>query len=1059
MESIVQAPGAVSHDEQAPAKARPKAPPRAVLLYRSEAATVLDKADGLTGLVGHAVIADFFRSASEPGVLSGRERDADQESIALLRELAARGLSPVIDVVVNKVAASGTTAAENRDLFRQPQLGEALDPRHRFSPEFASLSGDPAAAGTWWGRLLADLHAAGAAGARLAGLQEFGDDQLRSFLAAVRSAAPGLLLVADTRGLRWEAIERLAGLELDGVMSSVEWWNWRDGWFADELALLGRVAPPVGTLRAGAGHAETGRFLALCMAHGLGWVLPPDVLSSAELPAMPAAEFRHGPVRMLSPPGNAVLALLSGDAADPRSYSEATLTLINTRLDAAATLDPASILPGAGGAFSVFAPLHVADGGRAAATATLVPGQPVSLPPGGAGFWQATRLRNGTPLPIDADAAASAARNWTRLALEAPTPAVDGGRFPVKRIIGELVDVEIDIIGDGHDKLTAVLQWQPPGEVAGEDLPWHETRMRLLGNDRWQARFPLSTRGLHRYRVQAWRDVWGTYRHELSAKFQANVPTGLEIIEGINHVRAAHERGGLHATALASLLERLDGADEDGKRSLLLSDETAGLMEAADARPFSVFSDEIPVDAERTGAGFASWYEVFPRSMSDDVHRHGTFRDVEKHLPRVRAMGFDVLYFTPIHPIGKTNRKGPNNTLTPGPDDVGSPYAVGTADGGHDALHPELGTLDDFLHLRDAAAAHGLELAIDFAIQCSPDHPWLRDHKDWFDWRPDGTIRYAENPPKKYQDIVNVDFYASGAIPDLWLALANVVLFWCEQGIRLFRVDNPHTKPLPFWQWMIAEVRARYPDAVFLAEAFTRPKVMNRLAKVGFGQSYTYFTWRNTKAELTEYLTQLTQEAPKDFFRPHFFVNTPDINPTFLQNAPRGAFLIRAAAAATMSGLWGVYSGFELCEGTPLAPGKEEYLDSEKFQLRAWDWNRPGNIVPEVTRLNRIRQENPALHSHLGISFLPARNDAVLFFEKATRDRGNVLLVAISMDPRNEQGAPVELPLYKWGLPDNASVQIEDLMTGRRFTLSGKYHDVRLTPDQPFLIWRATPAA
>ncbi len=411
-----------------------------------------------------------------------------------------------------------------------------------------------------------------------------------------------------------------------------------------------------------------------------------------------------------------------------------------------------------------------------------------------------------------------------------------------------------------------------------------------------------------------------------------------------------------------------------------------------------------------------------------------------------------------MHPIGRINRKGPNNTLTPGPEDVGSPYAVGSAEGGHDAIHPALGTLEDFLHLRKAAEAHGLELALDFAIQCSPDHPWLREHKDWFDWRPDGTIRYAENPPKKYQDIVNVDFYASGSVPELWLALANVVLFWCEQGIRLFRVDNPHTKPFPFWQWMIAEVRARYPDAVFLAEAFTRPKVMARLGKVGFGQSYTYFTWRNTKAELTEYLTQLTTEAPKDFFRPHFFVNTPDINPSFLQNATRGAFLIRAAAAATLSGLWGVYNGFELCEGTPLAPGKEEYLDSEKFQIRTWDWDRPGNIVPEITRLNAIRRENPALRTQHGITFLPAANDAVLFFEKATRDRGNVILVAISLDPNHVQSARLELPMWKWGLPDQGPLAAEDLLDGRQFGLDAKFYDITLTPDRPYAIWRAEPA-
>jgi starch synthase (maltosyl-transferring) len=479
----------------------------------------------------------------------------------------------------------------------------------------------------------------------------------------------------------------------------------------------------------------------------------------------------------------------------------------------------------------------------------------------------------------------------------------------------------------------------------------------------------------------------------------------------------------------------------------------ARLMAIADDRPFLVESQPIPVDAERIEARFASWYEVFPRSMSDDVRRHGTFADVERHLPRIRDMGFDVLYFPPVHPIGRINRKGRNNTLTPAADDPGSPYAIGAAEGGHDALHPELGTLEDFAHLRQAAMAHGLELAIDFAIQCSPDHPWLKQHPGWFDWRPDGTIRYAENPPKKYEDIVNVDFYAKDAVPDLWIALCDVVLFWAEQGVRLFRVDNPHTKPLPFWMWMIGEVRARYPDAIFLAEAFTRPKVMYRLAKVGFSQSYTYFTWRNSKRELEEYLTELDTEAPKDFFRPHFFVNTPDINPVFLQGSGRPGFLIRAALAATLSGLWGVYNGFELCESAAV-PGKEEYADSEKYQLRAWDWDRPGNIVSEITALNRMRRQNPALQTHRGVRFLLARNDAILYYEKSTADRSNVVVVAVSLDPFQPQEADFDIPLWSWGLPDQASVDVEDLVTGDRFAWHGRMQHMRLTPERPYAVWR-----
>jgi starch synthase (maltosyl-transferring) len=487
-------------------------------------------------------------------------------------------------------------------------------------------------------------------------------------------------------------------------------------------------------------------------------------------------------------------------------------------------------------------------------------------------------------------------------------------------------------------------------------------------------------------------------------------------------------------------------------------------MTAADDRPFALALDPPQiVDAEPLQARFASWYELFPRSQTQDPNRHGTFDDVIARLPAIRAMGFDVLYFPPIHPIGAKHRKGANNSLNAKPGEPGSPYAIGSDAGGHDAIHPELGGFDAFRRLKAAAAAHGLEIALDFAIQCAPDHPWIAAHPAWFDWRPDGTIKYAENPPKKYQDIVNVDFYAPGAIPDLWLALRDIVLLWVREGIRLFRVDNPHTKPLPFWIWMIREVRAVHPDVIFLAEAFTRPKPMYRLAKAGFSQSYTYFTWRHSKAEFIDYLTELTTTAPKEFYRPHFFVTTPDINPYFLQTSGRGGFLIRAALAATLSGLWGVYSGFELCESDPL-PGREEFNNSEKYQIRVRDWTAPGNIIAEITALNRIRKSQPALQSHLGIRFYDAFNDQILYFGKAThfadptRPLDEIVLVAISLDPRNPQACEIEVPLWEWGLSDDASVEVEDLIAESRFVWSGKRQQIHLTPDRPYALWRFQPA-
>ena len=1009
----------------------------------------------------HLLLSDLLAAGSDAGVLDSRDTAWQAIATAAVSLAGGRVSEPMpllIDLALDCVAVDGEAARARPDLFGPPDPATLLDPRRQHTPHLARpLLQDEASAtrlGTWWGETIAGLKEAGLAGVRLRGLAGLPPDLLAPLLRALRTAARTMTLVADTAGVDWTALASLRGVGLDAVSCSLAWWNWRDRWLADELTLLRSVAPvlaPLPTSMVPSGAAQ-GRALGYCLAHGIGWIAPPaeEARQAAQL-ARQVSGYRPG--RSLTAPGSGIQATLRADGDDPRWSGKAVILLLNPATDRPASIDPAAFLPGVGGSFTAF---DNVDGVR------LVPGQRLSLGAGETRLFEATQLA-APPHPALDRALATTAGSWNRLAIEAVAPAVDGGLFPVKRTAGELVDVEADVIGDGHDILSAALQWQIPG-MRGE-TGWQEVRMRLLGNDRWAASFPLVERGLHRYRVVAWRDMFANYRHELGAKSAAGVPISLELVEGQALVRAASQRGSAAATELARLLAKIEAAGkqsagkEDGEtaqRDLLLAPDLAALMDVADDRPHLVASDEMPVDAERTGAGFASWYEVFPRSMADDPHRHGTFRDVERHLPRIREMGFDVLYFPPIHPIGRINRKGPNNTLTPGPEDVGSPYAVGSEEGGHDAIHPALGTLAEFLHLRRAAEESGLELALDFAIQCAPDHPWLRGHRDWFAWRPDGSIRYAENPPKKYQDIVNVDFYAGGAVPDLWIALANVVLFWCEQGIRLFRVDNPHTKPFPFWQWMIAEVRARYPDAVFLAEAFTRPKVMNRLAKVGFGQSYTYFTWRNSKAEITEYLTQLSQQAPRDFFRPHFFVNTPDINPVFLQNSGRAGFLIRAALAATMSGLWGVYNGFELCEGAAL-PGREEYLDSEKYQIRTWDWQRPGNIVAEITRLNRIRAESPALRTHLDIAFLPAVNDAVLFYEKATADRSDCVLCFVSLDAHQTQQASIELPFWKWGLPDQATLQLEDLIGGDHFSLTGKYHTVTLTPQQPYLIWRARP--
>lgn len=639
-----------------------------------------------------------------------------------------------------------------------------------------------------------------------------------------------------------------------------------------------------------------------------------------------------------------------------------------------------------------------------------------------------------------------------RIVIEDTQPAIDGGQFAVKAIVGQTVTVSTKVYADGHDKLAVVLRWHE----AGSDT-WHSTSMRELGNDSWEAELVIDSVGTYAYRIDAWIDQFASYRYELEKKFAAGVTIELELEEGRLHLEQAAARSqDTLARQLRQLHDELQGLDLDAKVALLLQRDTQALMSLADHRAFLCTSIEFPLDVERELAQFASWYELFPRSITDDKARHGTFNDVHSRLPMIRDMNFDVLYFPPIHPIGRAHRKGPNNSLTAGPDDPGSPYAIGSAEGGHEAIHPQLGTREDFRALVAAAAEHGLEIALDFAIQCSQDHLWLKEHPGWFSWRPDGTIRYAENPPKKYQDIVNVDFYAADAVPGLWTELRDVVWGWVEEGVKIFRVDNPHTKPLPFWQWLIADIRSKDPSVMFLAEAFTKPAMMARLGKVGYSQSYTYFTWRNTKPELTTYFTQLNQAPWAHCYRPNFFVNTPDINPFFLHDSGRAGFLIRAALATMGSGLWGMYSGFELCESAPI-PGKEEYLNSEKYEIRPRDYTAPGNIIAEIAQLNRIRRQNPALQTHLGVEFFQCYNDNILYFGKRTADRSNYVLVAVSLDPHNVQEAHFELPLWELGLDDNASTNGEDLMTGHRWTWHGKTQFMRIDPGyQPFGIWRLT---
>jgi len=629
------------------------------------------------------------------------------------------------------------------------------------------------------------------------------------------------------------------------------------------------------------------------------------------------------------------------------------------------------------------------------------------------------------------------------IVIEHVRPAVDDGRYPVKRVVGDALTITADIFKEGHDLLAASIRFRAVGET-----DWRETPLSPVDNDGWAGSFPLQANTRYRYTVEAWTDTFGSWVEEMRRRLtggQADLTS--ELLEG--GAMLARARGGARdadAAALARALERLEAASSRDRRlDVLLDSDLRQVMARVQPRPDLTRHDrELEVVVDRPQAAFAAWYEMFPRSQSRVPGRHGTFDDCIDRLPGIRRMGFDVVYLPPIHPIGRTARKGPDNALAAGPGDPGSPWAIGGPEGGHTAVHPELGTLEDFRRLVKTAQGLGMEIALDFAIQCSPDHPWVREHPEWFYQRPDGTIKYAENPPKKYQDIYPINF-ATPAWESLWNALLGVVRFWIDQGVRTFRVDNPHTKPLDFWAWLIREVQERDPDVVFLSEAFTRPKVMRALGKAGFTQSYTYFTWRNFKEELTEYLEELTGSEMAEYFRGNFFVNTPDILPEVLQRGGPPAFRMRAALAATLSSVWGVYSGYELCEATPL-PGTEEYRGSEKYEIRVRDWDAPGNLSSYIAQLNAIRQENPALHTMGGLRFYPASSPHVIFYGKLTPARDNVILVAVNLDPFATHEAALQIPLAEVGIAPDETYELHELLGGDRRLVRGATHSVTLDP-------------
>ena len=616
--------------------------------------------------------------------------------------------------------------------------------------------------------------------------------------------------------------------------------------------------------------------------------------------------------------------------------------------------------------------------------------------------------------------------------IERPSPAVDDGRFPAKRVAGDLVSIEADIFADGHDVLSAVVLHRHQSESKPR-----ETRMTAMANDRWRAEVQVGELGFYYFTIEAWVDHFLTWQRDLQKRDKADLPMQFQI--GLEMIRAAASRAKARdKKRLAHFIQVLEGDDEiEDKAHDLKSDELLDLMwRNADRSLATRLECEYAIEVDRPKAAFSTWYELFPRSF-------GTFRDVEAQLPRIARMGFDVLYLPPIHPIGKTFRKGRNNVVTAGPNDVGSPWAIGAAEGGHTAINKQLGTIDDFKHLMSVAKENGLEVALDIAFQTSPDHPYVREHEEWFLKRPDGTIQYAENPPKKYQDIYPF-YFESDKWRALWDELGGVFRFWIDQGVRIFRVDNPHTKPLPFWHWVIGELKKQQPDLIFLSEAFTRPKISYWLAKAGFTQSYTYFAWRNTKYELTQYFSDITKPPVSDFFRPNAWPNTPDILTEYLQYGGRPAFIIRLMLAATLSANYGIYGpAFERMLHEAREPGSEEYRDSEKYEFKRWEKSED-DLSELIGLVNRVRRENPALQQNGTLMFHTTSNDEVLCYSKSAGD--NVVVTVVNVDPHNTQSAWLELDLPALQLDANRPFQVHDLLSGARYTWHGGRNYVQLNP-------------
>jgi starch synthase (maltosyl-transferring) len=1026
------------------------------------------------------------------------------------------GLVPMMDLVVNHTAKDSELVVRHPDWFAHEPGGgvrspSAIDPADATNVtvwgDLAEIEfrGD-ASEGAIIAYFATVLHYyvdLGFRGFRCDAAYKVPARVWRALIDEARSAAPDAVFCAETLGARLDEVRRLEGAGFDYLFNSAKWWDFESPWLLEQYEAFRHIAPSIAfpeshdTPRLAAELETAGvtdpaaieaRYrqayaFAACFSSGVmmpmgfefGWRRRLDVVKTRPTDVEPRyfdlspfiaavnamkretpALNEEGPQQRLSPPSDPVVVL----ARRTEAGEDWAFSLLNSDDETAQEIDVDALIEAIDGRNLAFEDVTPGVAGPAR--------EPVGLrlvvEPLGVRVLRGHAVARGAAVP-DGKAQREPQRGtrpaagptmhpeWSptaRIVIEDVYPELDAGRYPVKRVVGDTLAVWADIFRDGHDVIAAVLKYRP--ERAAE---WLEVPMSFHDNDRWVGRVTLTENTRYRYTIEAWTDHFASWRADTLKKREAGQPIGVEFLDGRNLLVSAEARAeGVDKRLFERLLREFDSGDEAGRTDVMLSRVLAQAMARWPDRSDAVrYRRELEVVVDRPLARFAAWYEMFARSQGTEPGRSATFDDGIARLPEVARMGFDVVYLPPIHPIGRINRKGPDNALTAKPGDPGSPYAIGSSEGGHTAVDPALGGIEGFRRFVAACRGYGIEVALDYAIQCAPDHPWVAEHPEWFVFRPDGTIKYAENPPKKYQDIVNVDFYN----PDcegLWRALRDVVLFWIGEGVTTFRVDNPHTKPLPFWEWLIREVQWSHPETIFLSEAFTRPKMMRALAKAGFTQSYSYFTWRNTKQELIEYLVELSQGPSKEYLRPNFFTNTPDILPVFLQRGGRPAFRIRLVLAATLASAYGIYNGYELGENTAI-PGTEEYLHSEKYEYKVWDWDRPGHIKDEIAAINRLRRDNPALHHLTNLRFYPADDEQVLFYGKMTEDRSNMVFVAVNLDVAAAREATIEFPLAEMGIAPVETFRAVELLTGTEHLWRGHKQRLRLDPaTNPTAIFR-----